>query len=137
MAYALDLCNTFIQLQKALVGSVHIFAWNREQTRFASAFRAKFLILSLHSVHVRGRSTDVRYVSREARKAVQSRDFLDYGFFASRLYELALMRSYGTEITSSETAAMGIDRKFDHLEGRYMLALVARMRQLSERKVPE
>ena len=43
----------------------------------------------------------------------------------------------GAEITSSETSAMRIDRELDHLEGRYMLALIARMRELCERKIPE
>ena len=32
---------------------------------------------------------------------------------------------------------MGIDRELDHLEGRYMLAFVSRVRKLCIRQVPE
>ena len=50
---------------------------------------------------------------------------------------LALMRSYGTEVTSSETTAMRVDGELYHLEGRDMLAFITRMGQFCEREIPE
>ena len=55
MAYTLDICNTLVQLEKTCMRTVHILAWAREKTRFATAFRAQFRILSAHAVHIGSR----------------------------------------------------------------------------------
>ncbi len=47
------------------------------------------------------------------------------------------MRGNRTEVTSSETSPVGVHGKLYHVKRRYPLALVARMRLLGERKVPE
>ena len=117
--------------------TVHVSAWAWEQAGLATAFRTEFRILSAHSVHIRRRCTDVRNVSGEAGKVFQTLDFLYDGILAAGLYELALMCGYSTEVTTSETASMGIYRELDHLECRNVLSLISRMRKFGEREIPE
>jgi hypothetical protein len=137
MSDTLDSSNTLIQLEKTLMRTVHILARTWEKTRLASALRAKLRILALHAIHIRSRSTHIRNIAGKARKSIQGSDFPDDGLLATGLDELALMSRDGTEITTAEASPMSIDRKLDHLECRNMLALIARMRQFSERKIPD
>ena len=59
MSYTLDSCNALIQFEQTLMRTVHVLAWDREQTRFATAFLAHFGILATHTVHIGGRCTDI------------------------------------------------------------------------------
>ena len=55
MAYTLDGRNALIQFEQTLMRTVHILAWDREEARFATAFRAQLRILSAHAVHIGSR----------------------------------------------------------------------------------
>ena len=84
-----------------------------------------------------GNISDVGYIACEAGEGGHIPYFAYDGIFAARLYELALVGGDSAEIAASETASVRGDRELDHIVGRYAVALVARMRQLGVRQVPE
>ena len=133
------LCGVYlpVEFHEAGVVAVKVGAALGEQAAAALALVAKVRILPVHAVHVCRRSAHVGNVSCKIRKIVQFPYLLEYGFFAPGRYELSLMRRYGAEITSTETAPVRVHAELYHIVGRNPLPLVTGMRQLCERQVPE
>ena len=126
-----------IKLKYLFVRPVHVRTGSWKETRFPSAFVAEIRIFSPHSVHVGGRGAKVGDIPGKAWHPGQFLNLCQNRSLRTGLYELALMRGDGAEITPSEAPPVRDDGILDHVVGRNPLPLVARMRQLGERQIPK
>ena len=137
MAYSRHGIDLPVQLKHLFVRAVHIRTRSRKQTGFPAAFVAKVRVLATHHIHIGRRGPEIGDIPRKAWHLGQFPNLSDYGLLRTGLDELTLMRGDGAEITSSEAPSVSDDGILDHVIGRDPLPLVARMRQLGERQVPE
>ena len=117
--------------------TIHILARRWEKTRFSTTLCTKLRILTMHSVHICSWGTYIRDITCKSRKIIQATYFLKNGLFASLLNEFTLMCCDGTEITTSKTASMSVDREFDHFKCRNVLTLITWVRLFCKRQIPE
>ena len=137
MAYSLDGVHLAVQGNHPLVIAVQIDAGSREETGFAAALRAARQVLSVHSVHIGGRRSEIGDIAVKVGHRGKTLYLFEYALFRAGLDKFALMGGYSAEIAASEAPAVGDDRILDHIVGGDAFAFVALVRQLGEWQVPE
>ena len=125
---AFDGAYFFVQRQQRPVVVVEVGAHLRVEARRTAAFAAQLPVAAAHAVHVGRRSAYVRKVAFEPGRFHHTLHFGEDRPFAARIDKLALVGRNGAERTAAETAAVDVDRMFDHLPRRDVaLARVTRM----------
>ena len=104
--------------------AVQVGAYLRMYARGAAALLAGLQVLALHHVHVCAGASQVAQVSAEVRHLRYLFHLAQDALFGAAHDELALVRRYGTEGTSSEAPPVHVHRELYHVVCRYALPLV-------------
>ena len=103
--------------------------------RGALALSADVEVATAHAIHIGRWAAQVGEIAFEVGHFDDLPHFAQDAFFRAAHDKLALVGGNGTERAASETASVHIDGELDHFVGRYLLALVLRMRQSGVREV--
>ena len=110
-------CHFPIEVDKRTMVAHQVGAMVGLYTRETGAFLAKFLVLTLHTVHIGGRATQIAKRSVEIGHLYNLLHLFHDRLLTTRDDLFALMGRDGTERTASETTTMAVDGEFDHLVG--------------------
>ena len=120
--------------QRVMVGiQIRTYLWM--DTGRTLALVAFSFILSTHGIHVGTRTSQVTQIPFEIGHFRNSFHFFENAFLATAHDELSLMRTDGAEGTSAKASAMEIHGELDHIECRYALPFIFRVRQTGIRQV--
>lgn len=109
--------------QLAHVG-VEVGAYLGMDARRTRTLFASLMVAPMHAVHVGRGSAKVAQIALEIGHLCDEFHFFEDALLAPAHDEFALMGTDSTKGTASETSAVDVDRKLDHLVGRDALVLV-------------